>query len=174
MENNNRFPLAMRLLHWAMAALIISMLLAGLAMVRSLEPWQLTILTAHKAFGLLAFVLVILRIAIRMKSQTLPLPSSLSRVQKRGAIASHYVLYALMVAMPVSGYLMQYVAARPVEIFGLFTLPASLTADIESYGLFREIHGYLAIAFIAMILLHISAALHHHFVRKDSVLKSML
>lgn len=174
MKNTNRFPLSMRLLHWAMAALIISMLLAGLAMVRSLEPWQLTILSVHKAFGFAAFLLVLSRIAIRVASTSTPLPATLSSLQRRVAIASHYVLYGLMLAMPITGYLMQYVAARPVDVFGLFTLPAALTDDIQGYGLLREMHGYLALVFIAMIVLHVSAALHHHVVRKDGVLKSML
>lgn len=174
MQNSHRFPLSMRILHWAMAAIVISMILGGLTMVRSLEPWQLTLLNGHKAFGLVAFILVLVRIAVRLTSKFPALPPSLPRWQQRAAIGSHYVLYGLMLAMPVTGYLMQYVAARPVEVFGMFTLPAALTADIQSYGLLREMHGYLALAFIVMMVLHVSAALHHHFVRKDSVLKSML
>lgn len=174
MQNNQRFPLSVRILHWAMAAIVISMILGGLTMVRSLEPWQLTLLSGHKAFGFVAFILVLVRIAVRLTSQLPALPSSLPRWQQRAAIGSHYVLYGLILAMPVSGYLMQYVAARPVNVFGLFTLPSALTADIQTYGLLREMHGYLALAFIAIIVLHVSAALHHHVVRKDTVLKSML
>ena len=174
MTNINRFPLSMRLLHWAMAALIVSMLLAGFTMIRSLEPWHLTILNAHKGFGSIAFLLVLGRVFVRVKSTVPTLPKTLSTLQRNIATASHYVLYGLMITMPASGYLMQYFAARPVDVFGHFFLPASLTADIERYALFREIHGYVASAFVIVILIHVAAALHHHFIRKDSVLKSML
>lgn len=69
---------------------------------------------------------------------------------------------------------MQYFAGRPIDVFGWFRLPAALQVDIHYYALFRELHGWLAIALIGMIVLHVGAALHHHVVRKDNVLKSML
>ena len=169
----NRFSLTMRIMHWAMAALLISMLAAGLLMVRSLEPWQLTLLTIHKSFGVLVAVLVIVRLIIRVFSTVPPLPQDLGRLQAIIAKLSHGVLYGLMIAMPLSGYLMQYAAGRPIEVFGLFRLPASLKVDIERYAIFRELHGWLAIILIALIVLHVAAALHHQFVRKDDVLKSM-
>lgn len=171
---NNRFSLSMRILHWAMAALIVSLLSAGLLMVRSLEPWQVTILAVHKSFGVLAALLVIIRLVNRLMHSVPELPGDLSTSQKLAAKASHIALYGLMIAMPVSGFLMQYAAGRPIEVFELFRLPASLTVDIEQFSLFREMHAWLGVALIALIALHVSAALHHHFVRKDNVLKSML
>ncbi|TDP39161.1 cytochrome b561 [Idiomarina aquatica] len=170
----NRFSLTMRIMHWAMAALLISMLAAGLLMVRSLEPWQLSLLTIHKGFGVVAAVLVVVRLVIRLAFSVPPLPQGLSRLQASVAKLSHGLLYALMVLMPISGYLMQYLAGRPVEVFGLFRLPAALSVDIEGYAIFREMHGWLAIVLIALVIMHVGAALHHHFIRKDDVLKSML
>jgi len=174
MSNSHKFSLSMRLFHWAMAALVISMLAAGLLMVRSLEPWQLSILTVHKAFGVVAAVLVLARLVNRLCHQIPALPGDLSRLQKFVAKASHWLLYLLLFAMPISGYLMQYVAGRPIDVFGWFRLPAALTVDIENYAVFRELHGWLAIALLALVVLHVAAALHHHFIRKDKVLKSML
>ncbi|MRJ44810.1 cytochrome b [Idiomarina loihiensis] len=174
MSNTQQFSLSMRLFHWAMAALVISMLAAGLLMVRSLEPWQLSILTVHKAFGVVAAVLVMARLVNRLFHQVPALPGDLSSAQKFVAKASHWLLYLLLFAMPISGYLMQYFAGRPIEVFGWFRLPAALNVDIESYAIFRELHGWLAIALLALITLHVAAALHHHFIRKDKVLKSML
>ena len=174
MSNTQQFSLSMRLFHWAMAALIISMLAAGLLMVRSLEPWQLTILTVHKAFGVVAALLVIARLVNRFFHQIPALPNDLSNLQKFVAKASHWLLYLLLFAMPISGYLMQYFAARPIEVFGWFRLPAALNVDIQTYAVFRELHGWLAVALIALVALHVAAALHHHFIRKDNVLKSML
>ena len=171
---NNRFSLSMRILHWAMAALIISLLSAGLLMIQSLEPWQLTISSIHKSFGLLAAILAVIRLFIRINSNIPTLPKDLTTLQKVVAKFSHLLLYGLMIFMPISGLVMQYVAGRPVEIFGWFRLPASLSVNIEHYSIFREMHAWLALFFIALIVLHVGAALHHHFFRKDDVLKSML
>ncbi|MGM7447794.1 cytochrome b561 [Idiomarina loihiensis] len=174
MNNTQQFPLSMRLFHWAMAALVISMLAAGLLMVRSLEPWQLSILTVHKAFGVVAAALVMARLVNRLFHQVPPLPGDLSSLQTFVAKASHWLLYLLLFAMPISGYLMQYFAGRPIDVFGWFRLPSALTVNIENYAIFRELHGWLAIALMALVALHVAAALHHHFIRKDTVLKSML
>ena len=168
-----KFPLSMRLLHWAMAALLVSMLCAGAIMVDSLATWQPALLNLHKGFGIIALLLVCLRLIVRLKSAIPPLPTSLHGWQKIGAKASHYLLYGLMFALPLSGFLMQYHAARPVEFFGLFTLPVAMAANIEVYAFYRVSHGYLAIALAIVVGAHVAAALHHHFYRKDEVLKSM-
>lgn len=174
MSNADRFSLSMRLFHWGMAALVLSMLAAGLLMVTSLQPWQLTLLTIHKAFGVIAILLVTARLINRLRHKLPALPHDLADWQKTVAKASHWLLYILLFAMPVSGYLMQYFAGRPIDIFGLLRLPAALQVDIHLYALFRELHSLLALALIGMIALHVGAAMHHHFVRKDDVLKSML
>ncbi|MBZ9611148.1 cytochrome b [Rheinheimera maricola] len=174
MNKPTQFSLSMRVLHWGMAALVMSMLAAGLLMIRSLDPWQLTIMTLHKAFGIIAVVLVTVRLLNRMRHKLPAVPNDLSALQKKAATASHWLLYGLLFAMPISGYLMQYFAARPIEVFGWFRLPAALQVDIYNYAVFRELHGWLAIALTGVIALHVSAALHHHFIRKDNVLKSML
>lgn len=174
MNNPTVYRLPARILHWSMALLLIAMLLAGLAMVQSLQAWQPTLLALHKSFGVLALGLVIIRLIIRVVQRPPALPDSLSAAQKRVAHLSHLLLYAAMFAMPLSGYLMQSAAGRPVEVFGLFALPPLLPVDLRLYGLFRELHGLVAWAFIALILLHIFAALHHGLIRRDSVLNSML
>ncbi|WP_240221223.1 cytochrome b [Rheinheimera hassiensis] len=174
MTNTERFSLSMRLFHWGMAALVFAMLTAGLLMVASLDGWQLTVLTAHKVFGVIAVLLVSARLINRLRQAIPALPDDLSHWQKMSARVSHWLLYGLLFAMPVSGYLMQYFAARPIDVFGWFRLPAALNVDIYTYALFRELHSVFAIALICLIALHIGAALHHHIIRKDKVLKSML
>ena len=174
MTNTERFSLSMRLFHWGMAALIFAMLTAGLLMVASLDGWQLTVLTAHKVFGVIAALLVSARLINRLRQPIPALPDDLSHWQKMSARVSHWLLYGLLFAMPVSGYLMQYFAARPIDVFGWFRLPAALNVDIYYYALFRELHFVLAIALVGLVALHIGAALHHHIIRKDTVLKSML
>lgn len=169
-----QYPLSMRIFHWGMAALLLSLLFAGLAMVQSLQTWQPTVLTLHKAFGILALVAVILRLANRLRQSTTPdLPSDLPAWQRFSARASHVLLYAAMFAMPISGYLMQSAAGRPVSVFGWFHLPPLIDTNVVTYAVFREMHGWVAVLMILLILLHIGAALHHGLVRKDGVLRSM-
>ncbi|WP_462160203.1 cytochrome b [Pseudoalteromonas sp. GB56] len=169
-----RYHWSMRALHWAMAALIISMLSAGLAMVKSLEVWQLALLSLHKSTGVLATVLVIFRFVNRCMLPQPTLLGDMPNWQRKAAHGSHYALYALMILMPISGLLMQYFAARPVSVFDLFNIAGALSADIKLYAVFLMFHSFLAVSLIALIALHACAALYHHFIRKDDVLKSML
>ena len=174
MSRPDVYSLPARILHWAMALLLLSLLLAGLAMVQSLQTWHLTLLTAHKSFGVLALCLAVLRLVIRFTHTQPELPSSLSSVQKLGAHLVQVLLYVAMFAMPVSGLLMQSAAGRPVHVFGLFPVPAILPVHLETYSILREAHGWGALGFIALVLLHITAALHHGLVKRDRVLRSML
>ncbi|WP_333607539.1 cytochrome b [Arsukibacterium sp.] len=168
-----RYHKLLRLIHWAMALLLLSLLFAGLAMVQSLAAWQLTLLGLHKSFGVLALLLVIIRLTIRLNSETPALPSSIPPIQQRIARVSHVLLYAAMFAMPLSGYLMQNAAGRPVVVFELFALPSLLPVSLPLYGLFRELHGLIAWGLIALVLVHIAAALHHGLIKRDGVLQSM-
>lgn len=80
----------------------------------------------------------------------------------------------LMLALPISGWLMRNAAGLPVSFFGLFNLPLLGSQGIASYALYRELHSIIAWSLFAVIVLHISAALHHGLIRQDSVLPSML
>ncbi|WP_417690271.1 cytochrome b [Pseudidiomarina sp.] len=168
------FSRSARWLHWSMALILLSLLFAGLTMVRSLEPWQLPLLQLHKSFGFAALVLVLVRLVVRMRHAAPPLPADLAKWQRASARVSHVLLYLCMLAMPVSGYLMQNAAGRPIEVFGLFTLPPLLEVDLALYGILRELHGWVAFSFILLILLHVGAALQHGLIRRDGVLQSML
>jgi len=163
-----------RIIHWAMALLIWSLLFAGLAMVQSLQAWQVELMAIHKSFGFLALLLVIVRLLVRLTNERPELPAELPSIQKRIAHLSHILLYIALFVMPISGYLMQNAAGRPIELFGWFALPSLIPVNLAAYGFFRELHAWVAWGLIALVLLHIAAALHHGLIRKDSVLKSML
>lgn len=168
------YSLSARMIHWGMAALLLSMLFAGLLMVRSLQPWQPSLLALHKSFGGVAFIAVIFRVVIRLRTPAPALPVGLPNVQRFMARLSHLLLYAAMIALPISGYLMQNAAGRPVELFGVFSVPALFSQDLATYGLLRELHAIIAMTLIVLVLLHIAAALHHGWIRKDGVLQTML
>ena len=122
----------------------------------------------------MALLLVIWRLIIRLTHEQPELPKDLAPSQKRIAHLSHVLLYVAMFAMPISGYLMQNAAGRPIEFFSLFTLPAIIPVNLSEYGFFREAHSWIAWGLVALVILHIAAALHHGLIRKDSVLQSML
>lgn len=174
MNKITAFPTSAKFMHWLSALLIISMLFLGVSMIQSLATWQHTALQLHKSVGALVLVLVLIRLINRLLIQMPPLPTDLNWAQRFAAKASHIVLYVLMLAIPLSGWAMQSAAGLTVSPFGLFNLPTLINENVQYYAIFRELHGILTWTLFAVIVLHVSAALHHGLVRKDSVLSSML
>jgi cytochrome b561 len=168
------YPARSRLLHWSMAILIVSMLFVGLSMVQSLAVWQPVALSLHKSFGVLLLLMVLVRLLNKYLTPRPRLPKKMSSLQKRAANLSHIALYAAMILMPLSGWLMQSADGRAVNVFGLFTLPSLIEQNIKAYSIFREFHGYMAWLLIATISIHVLGALYHGLIRQDRVLASML
>lgn len=173
MNKITHYPIAMRVVHWLMAALIFALLFVGLSMVSSLSTWQYTLLAWHKVAGLLAALAVLLRLAIRWQAKTPALPASMPKVQQLAAKLTHIAFYLLLLLMPVSGYLMQNAAGRPISVFGL-SFPQLIPTDLVWYGLFRELHAWCSLLLMLLIVLHITAALYHGLIKRDAVLSSML
>ena len=173
MNKPQTYPLAMRVMHWLMAALVLSLLFAGLTMVKSLGPWQQQLLAWHKAMGLIALLAIVVRLIIRLRSETPKLPDTVSKMQQLAAKITQCGFYVLLFVMPLSGYLMQNAAGRPLSLFGL-PLPALLNTDLVLYGLFREVHGWAALLLVLLIVVHIVAALYHGLIKQDGVFRSML
>ncbi|GHG60431.1 type-b cytochrome [Alishewanella longhuensis] len=173
MNNPTVYPLAMRVVHWLMAALILSLLFVGLSMVTSLGLWQYQLLTWHKAAGLVAAVAVVLRLAIRLRLNTPRLPENMPKLQQFAAKLTHLAFYLLLLLMPVTGYLMQNAAGRPINAFGIM-LPQLIPTDLAWYGLFRELHAWFSVLLILLIILHITAASYHGLIKRDGVLRSMI
>jgi len=162
-----------KILHWAMALMLLSMLALGFSMVENLAIWHIQAIWLHKSFGLLALVIVVIRIVNRWFTVTPPLPSDVDRMQAFAAKATQVGLYGAMLLMPVSGYLMQSADNRVITFFGLFPLPSVIAPSIERYALFREMHAIVALVFLVLITVHICGALYHGIVRRDKVLSSM-
>jgi cytochrome b561 len=170
-----RYGTAAKLLHWGMAALVIGMLWVGLYMVGlPLSPDKFQLYGLHKATGAVVLAVVSLRLAWRLFDPVPPFPDSMRAVDKLGAHAAHYMLYALLFLMPLSGWAMSSAAGFPVSVYGLFTLPNIVPADKALLDLSCATHEWMAYALIGLIVLHVAAALWHHFVRKDNILRRML
>lgn len=161
-------PLA-RLLHWLMAALILAMLFIGVNMVGDLSPRHPLLVELHKATGLALLVLVILRITLRLCLPHPALPGDLPRLQRLAAGASHVLLYGLMLAMPLLGWVMLSAGGYPRPL----QLPAIAPHDLQLYAVLRQAHGWAGYLLFATVLLHLGAALVHALVRRDGVLRSM-
>lgn len=168
-----RFALPARMLHWLMAALILAMLLIGAGMISTTTERYPHLLAWHRPIGLAILVLALIRLLVRLTHRPPPLPTDLPPLQVAAAKGSHYLLYAMMIAMPLIGWAMQSAGGYPVTIWKGFTLMPILPHDIVVYGVLRLAHGLLAYAFFLLILGHIGAALFHALVRRDGVFESM-
>ena len=162
-------------LHWVMAILIIGMLIVGLYMKGlPISLQKLKLYGLHKEFGILILMLVIVRLTWRFNSIIPKLPNNLAFWQKLAAHTSHILLYGFMFALPITGWMMSSTAGLPVSFFGLFTLPALFTNHHELHIIVKLLHKFLAYGLIAVLCVHILAALQHHFIYKDTTLRRML
>ena len=171
----NRYGIISILLHWLMALLIIVLLAMGLYMTRiPVSLQKLKLYGWHKELGVLVLMLLLLRIIWRLTNIAPLLPESLPAWQKLSAHAMHLVFYGFMVVLPLSGMLITAAAGLPISFFGLFVIPNLIAPDENLRVLFTTLHTWLAYGIIAAICAHVSAALKHHFIDKDDILRRIL
>lgn len=173
MPTHSQFSPLQRLLHWTMALAILAMLFVGIGMVATVSHAHNTLIALHRPLGIAILLLVLLRIAVRLRRGTPPLPDDMPALQRVVARLSHLVLYALMLAMPLVGWAMLSAAGYPVTMFGAFHLPPIVPHDIALYASLRALHTYLALALFLAVLGHLAAALFHGLIRRDGVFSSM-
>ena len=161
-----------------MAILIIALAGLGLYMVTlpdvGFDTKKMTLILYHKEFGLLVLALVVVRLGWRLTNKLPQLVAHLPDWQKIAARFVHLSFYALMFALPISGWLMSSAAAIPVSLFGLFTLPDFVPHDEYLFQRLIEIHKWLGYGLIFFTFVHVGAALRHHFVFEDDTLRRIL
>ncbi len=163
------------LLHWGIAIIIIGLLAEGLYMVGlPISLQKLKLFGWHKEYGMLILALASLRLGWRLTNRVPLLPETIPVWQKWAATAVHWAFYGFMFAMPLTGWLITSAASLPVSFFGWFTLPDLVSADPSLQKIVTQLHQWVGYGLIATICLHTGAALEHHFIRKDNVLKGML
>lgn len=168
------YGLVSRALHWLLAALLLASLVVGWVMTGlPLSPRRLVLYNAHKWAGVVILALTLLRLAWRL---THPPPPALAMPawQHAAAAASHALLYALCVAVPLLGWAYSSAAGFPVVLFGVLPLPDFVAADRTLAESIKPWHGRLAHALAALALLHAAAAIKHHVVDRDGLLNRML
>ena len=162
-------------LHWLMAILFFGLLALGFYMHDlPLSPEKLQLYSWHKWAGVTAFLLIWLRLVWRVTHRPPALPASMSPMWQLAAHAGHLVLYVLMIAIPLSGWLMSSAKGFQTVWFGVLPIPDLLGKDKELGDLLQTIHMVLNLTFVVVIAGHIGAALKHHFIDKDDILTRML
>ncbi|MCR4298569.1 MAG: cytochrome b [Gallionella sp.] len=163
-------------LHWAIALLIFAAFPLGVYMHElPLSPDKLRLYSYHKWIGASIFLLAVLRVTWRTTHRPPPLPDSMPRWEKLAANTVHYLLYALIFAVPLSGWLMSSAKGVQTVWFGVLPLPDLLAKDKELGDLLKEVHESLNFVLLGLVLAHIGAALkHHHFIERDGILARMI
>ncbi len=162
-------------LHWLMALLIIGLIPLGLYMHDlPLSPQKLQLYSWHKWAGVSVFVLLLARVAWRLAFPPPPLPWQMSRTQQQLAHLGHLGLYLLMLVIPVSGWLMSSAKGIQTVWFGVLPIPDLISKDKALGAQLADLHALLSWTLVALLIVHVGAALKHHIVDRDDVLKRML
>jgi cytochrome b561 len=173
MENNNRsFTVLSQLLHWLMAAMVLTMLCIGVAMVASLENYH-TLVALHRPLGIAILVLVVVRFVNRLRNPPPPFPATMSRLERLMATTSEWTMYSLMFILPLVGWGMLSAARYPIVLFGPVHLPNILPHNVALYAFLRQTHTVLAYLFFLMFIAHFGAILFHTFIVGDGLLMRM-
>jgi len=165
-------------LHWAMALLLIVLVVIGLYMTRlpdvGFNQTKVWLIIGHKELGMLALGLASVRFAWRFGNELPALVGAMPQWQQVAARFVHLCFYALMFALPVSGWLMSSAAGFPVPFFGLFQFPDLIGYNEHHYEVLLALHKALGYAIIPFIVVHAGAAVRHHFISRDDTLRKML
>lgn len=171
----DRYTGTAKSLHWLMAILLFGLLALGFYMHDlPLSPEKLKLYSWHKWAGVTAFLLVLVRLGWRVTHLPPALPASMPRIMQLAAHAGHFALYALMIAIPLSGWLMSSALGFQTVWFGVLPIPDLLDKNKELGDLLAVVHKVLNLLFVAVLAGHIGAALKHHFIDKDDILTRML
>jgi len=167
-----QFTAFSRLLHWTMAAMVLTMLCIGVAMVVSLADYHVLV-SIHRPLGIAILILVVVRFVNRQLSQLPPFPATMSRAERLAATASELTLYGLMFVLPLVGWGMLSAARYPIVLYGPVHLPFILPHNAMLYAVLRKAHTVLAYLFFLTFLAHFGAILFHTLIVRDGILKRM-
>jgi len=174
-NTEHRWGALAQLFHWLIVVLVIvQVTLASLADDLPPSARKVALLARHKSVGITILMLVILRLLWRSLNLTPLLPDTLKPYERFLARFTHAALYVLLFAMPLSGWMMSSARGFPVSWFGFFTLPDLVPKDKSLYATLLTTHETLAWVLGAVVTLHVAAALKHHFMLRDNVLRRML
>ena len=172
-NQRTQFTALMRILHWTMAAMVLTQLGVGVTMVASLADYHVLV-SIHRPLGVAILILVVVRFVVRRLSRLPPFPPTMSHLERRAAAASEYVMYGLMFALPLVGWSMLSAARYPIVLFGCVHLPFMLPHDALLYATLRRVHTVLACLLFLTVLAHFGAILFHTLIVRDGMLLRMV
>jgi cytochrome b561 len=179
----SRWSLPSRSFHWIMAfatlgttaLMYYSQTFEALAATDPTARARYTeLLRLHKSIGLIVLFLIVFRFAWNRYRARPPLPQDLKPMQRRVAIGAHHLMYFLMLLIPLFGWFASMTYGGRTHFFGLFELPLILEKNVDAAVIHRNLHIWLGWLLFAVLVLHLSAALWHHFIRRDATLVQML
>jgi cytochrome b561 len=176
MNEEAAWPLTLRIMHWLTAALVLGAFLIGVTMVQVVhdagERFELT--QTHKSIGVFILAIALVRLCLRIRA-TAPAPEPAAPLLINAAKAVHIALYVLLLAMPLSGWLMASTTPVrvPTSVFALFDLPYPLAPDFATYRFARGVHFAAAVSLASLIALHVAATLVHSLVWRDHTVRRM-
>ena len=174
-NTDERWGPVSQLLHWTIVLLILGQGTVGLLMTEMRNsPDKIQVYALHKSFGLTILALVVLRLLWRWYAGTPRPVVGTPQWQERIASLTHWALYALLFAIPLSGWVLNSAAGFPLQWFGLFNLPAITGKDHGLHELAEELHELLYWTLVSLALLHAAAAFYHHLFQHDATLARML
>lgn len=163
-------------LHWLMAPAIIGLFALGwwMRQLSYYDPWYRQGPELHKGIGIILLGLLLFRLLWKVINAH-PAPEAGSpRWQNLAARFAHGAIYLLLLAIMTSGYLISTADGRAIDVFGLFSVPATLQGLPNQEDIAGQVHEILAWSLMALVALHALAALKHHFIDRDSTLRKML
>jgi cytochrome b561 len=176
MNKGDVWPLSLKLVHWATAALVFAALGLGTYMVQLVhdpaERFELT--QTHKSIGITVLALTVVRLCLRILTNA-PKPEPAAPLVLLAAKVAHVFIYTLLLVMPLSGWLMATTTPVrvPTFVFGLVELPYPLSPDLTTYRIAHTIHAVSAIFLASLVVLHVAAAITHAFLWQDRTLARM-
>lgn len=163
-------------LHWLVAFVVIGLFALGIWMtgLTYYDDWYRRAPDIHKSIGILLFFAMLARVVWRAANVVPDDEPGIGQLQRRLAHGVHLLLYVLLFALMISGYLISTADGRPIQVFGLFAVPATVADIPNQEDIAGAVHWYLALTLITLAGLHAAAALKHHFIDRDRTLKKML
>ncbi|RZA36657.1 MAG: cytochrome b [Lysobacteraceae bacterium] len=162
--------------HWLIVVLILGLAIVGLTMGELPKtPKYFWVYTAHKSVGITVLALVVARLAWRLYAGSPDPVAGTPTWQHRIASLTHGLLYALILVMPISGWLYDSASGlRPFRWFGLFDMPKLVAPDESLRNLSHEVHEWGFWVLVALVVVHAGAAFYHHYFQRDATLVRML
>jgi cytochrome b561 len=173
-----RYAAPARGLHWLTSLLVLGIVIPAGVWIKYFEPadeaFKLRLYNVHESVGVIVFVLVLLRLVYRWRNPPPPLPADTPAFVRLAAHSVHVALYALLLLMPIGGFIATNAWGFPLSVFGVLPLPSPVGKDEALAKVFSFLHWSGAIAIGVLILGHIAGAIYHQFIRRDGLIRRML